>query len=420
MKRTFAMALAVCGGAASCAMGQNGPRNLDGDCIQLSFTKTETVISVSYAFGDMDRTPGLSSVASTAIAFGGYVGTWCCCAVFDTGPVVHADADSSLGGSASITNGAGLAGEMCSDGHPALVTYEATAGESGTYVHTVNDAGSVSALFKSNPSECTGLGLWAGIGVGYCEAHSGVSFTPSGPNPFLVPVVQVHASFKFAYCSSTGAPNWPECGDEIRFAPTQGVVFDEILIVATDASNVTETHVVQGLVSLTSSLSRQGIYAGPDFETTVDDAPYNLEVEGDSSVEVPFKILPATLATTSSSDSFKEHDGDIDRSGTVDWNDRDDMMALIGISIGQVGYTPRADLDLDGDIDADDFALYAPVFNANACEADYDSSGFVNTSDLFDFQTDFFNNSPRADFNGDGYINSSDYFEFQTAWFNGC
>jgi len=54
------------------------------------------------------------------------------------------------------------------------------------------------------------------------------------------------------------------------------------------------------------------------------------------------------------------------------------------------------------------------------CRADVNLDGVVNSQDFFDFLSAFFIQAPGADMNGDSIINSQDYFDFLTAFFAGC
>jgi hypothetical protein len=108
--------------------------------------------------------------------------------------------------------------------------------------------------------------------------------------------------------------------------------------------------------------------------------------------------------------------GDIDQDEELCASDRAIIMGALGSSIGDAAYEPRADLNLDGEIDADDLA----IFNTLPCNADLDCSGTVDSFDSLEFQDLYGAEDPMADFDGSGTINFFDYLAFSDAFNVGC
>jgi hypothetical protein len=103
----------------------------------------------------------------------------------------------------------------------------------------------------------------------------------------------------------------------------------------------------------------------------------------------------------------------------VCYTDRAILHSLLGVSIGDPSYNPRCDLNLDGDIDAADMA----IFNTIPCNANWDCSTtapVLNVGDFSAFANSFAASDPVADVNGDGYLNVLDYNAFSNAYAVGC
>ena len=54
------------------------------------------------------------------------------------------------------------------------------------------------------------------------------------------------------------------------------------------------------------------------------------------------------------------------------------------------------------------------------CRADFNMDGLVNSQDFFAFLSAFFDGATAADYNGDAVIDSRDFFGFVAAFFTAC
>jgi len=106
--------------------------------------------------------------------------------------------------------------------------------------------------------------------------------------------------------------------------------------------------------------------------------------------------------------------GDHNQDGVVDCRDTD---GTIGVApsyfhtthdMGGAQYQIELDADLDGDIDGDDkTAVYWAT-----CRADFNMDGVVNTQDFLAFGNAWAASDPSADSNGDGTVNTQGYIQF--------
>jgi len=71
-----------------------------------------------------------------------------------------------------------------------------------------------------------------------------------------------------------------------------------------------------------------------------------------------------------------------------------------------------------GWINLDDATHYVAV--EGECRADWNLDGEANSQDFFDFLAAFFSFEPAADLNDNTFINSQDFFDFLAAFFQGC
>lgn len=129
--------------------------------------------------------------------------------------------------------------------------------------------------------------------------------------------------------------------------------------------------------------------------------------------------LPFTFDQTMESDSFT-FNGDIDRDGDVDWNDRRALIAAIGSSLGDANFNARADFDLDGAITYTDYTTYVPLFNTWACEADFNADGIMSVDDQILYFNAYFVGTLEGDFGGNLYVGVDDLFMYNNAYFVGC
>jgi hypothetical protein len=145
------------------------------------------------------------------------------------------------------------------------------------------------------------------------------------------------------------------------------------------------------------------------LEIEVEDEEFTI-VESDS--ENPTKVLH---------NSYQENinligNVDQDSGSTICWDDRVALFALPQVAIGQFGYRARGDIDLDGDIDTNDY--YA--FNALPCNADLNCDGEVDIVDYLDYMDYYGNEDPIAEMNNDNTIDIIDLLDFLDAYAVGC
>lgn len=107
--------------------------------------------------------------------------------------------------------------------------------------------------------------------------------------------------------------------------------------------------------------------------------------------------------------------GDIDLDGDVDADDRDIIVAFQG----EGAFYSEGDLDCDGDVDADDLAAW-DMLQSNPCPADLTGEGSLNFLDVSAFLSAFGNQDPIADFEQDGSYNFLDVSAFLAAFGAGC
>ena len=116
--------------------------------------------------------------------------------------------------------------------------------------------------------------------------------------------------------------------------------------------------------------------------------------------------------------------------GVVSCTDVVDASAFTGATLGSAGYVIQLDLDLDGDNDAADYALYL----ANHPTADLDDGsgtgtpdGGVDINDLTYFMTAYLGGAPGADIDDgthtgfpDGGVDINDFLYFLELYEGGC
>ncbi|MBS0187916.1 MAG: hypothetical protein JSS51_07595 [Planctomycetes bacterium] len=151
-----------------------------------------------------------------------------------------------------------------------------------------------------------------------------------------------------------------------------------------------------------------GIFEGLSFSTSGDETSGSDEVQ--PTVTVPANTTSFTAH--SSSRSFIAN-GDVTVDHESDYDDLVAMQAANGLSIGDNGYIPEADLNLDGTIDASDFAILRVL----GCPADYTYDGIVDDSDFTIFANAYNTlTSSVGDFNGDGLTDDADFSYFVMAY----
>jgi hypothetical protein len=163
-----------------------------------------------------------------------------------------------------------------------------------------------------------------------------------------------------------------------------------------------------------------GAFDSPDFQS--DYAGNTLFTSGLRTL--PLTAPPGTqiVGVNTSTDSFYAHDGDIDGDGFECAPDKMLMESLIGIALGNAGYTPRADFDLDGLIEWEDLERFYDVFEP--LEGDVNGDCCVNIQDHLAVLAAW---GPcpappgacAADIDGDGMVGITDLLVVLAQWNQG-
>ncbi len=122
--------------------------------------------------------------------------------------------------------------------------------------------------------------------------------------------------------------------------------------------------------------------------------------------------------------SYSTAIGDVNGDGYITFCDRDLLLPMNGAVIGDSVYDPRGDMDVDGDIDADDLARaeieFARAVSNYNCRGDYNGDGSLNIYDMSSMLDDYNAQSPRADIDCNGIHNYLDISLFLTDYAAGC
>lgn len=228
-----------------------------------------------------------------------------------------------------------------------------------------------------------------------------------------IPCVNAHEEFCQIVLAAEEA-----CDNGAPFGAIQAVHFVQFDQSHTSGPGPVTTTSIQGVVAWDGSgnVIRLGFFADAAFDPDQDG---NIDVV-DFPVSLPSVQNPGNISVTAHDDGFQKHDGDMTADQLVCWSDRIDFIARLGAAIGDLGYTPRGDFDLDGDIDSSDYQVFVATFNATACTPDYNCDGMVNTQDQIAFLNAYAGGTLAADFNGDELVNTQDYIAFLNAWAAGC
>ncbi len=255
--------------------------------------------------------------------------------------------------------------------------------------------------------EACARGGFNGRGLSWALPSGAGSWTFSGAFSFT-PYVNLIMTFEDL---SNG--NDCECGAAPCTPTMKGVNFFSIKSVRGGTTTYT-----QGVYAVDDggTTTRRGFFTGSAFNPSTNPSGFTV-----SSGDVNLSAVPGTGTTvvfSTTHDSFPEFDGNMNP--TVDsivcWTDREIIRAAIGSSINSANYTARADFDLDGDIDANDLA----VFNGFGCTADVDCDGDVDYFDYISYINKYNANDPAADMDGDGDWDFFDFTAFTNTTNVGC
>lgn len=207
---------------------------------------------------------------------------------------------------------------------------------------------------------------------------------------------------------------------------TFGITFIKVKVVITNSDLSTNEEIISGVYGRgdDDAPAQLGIFDSSEFDES--------EISNGVTVDATDVAVPISLSLTdairvelaASVDQFDRFDGDLsptdDAADRANWDDRRMFISLLGTALNDDAYTPRADLDLDGDIDMEDYPEYVAVFNEFACTADFDANGLVETADIFAFLSSQMSGALAGDFDGSGLVETADIFAFLSAWFAGC
>ncbi len=236
-----------------------------------------------------------------------------------------------------------------------------------------------------------------------------------------------------AMSSSMPGPCDPQLslpGASLPWLPAPGsrpiFIWGKFVATVTHTGGATQTSTQYGMYKVDDGLNHQawGVFNHSAVSVTVGSNSIAVDAH-DIPIPMGLDLTDSTeLDFSANTKAMGPHDGNVDGTvgpfGKVDWCDRKMMYALQGATFGTAAYTPEADFNLDGVIDAADLALFWAYFDDMACPADYDCSGTVTTSDIMAFLGDWFAGAPAADFDRSGTVDSADIFAFLGAWFAGC
>lgn len=171
------------------------------------------------------------------------------------------------------------------------------------------------------------------------------------------------------------------------------------------------------IVDSAGSSRTLGVFSGTAFNVTSGNMPETtVDFVGSSAY-----TMPGETSQSFSVDAFRVGDLDADRNNTIDWADRNFVLGAVGSDTGDLGYSARADYNLDGVVTYTDFTEYVHAWLVSAaCPGDYNVSGSATVQDIFDFLADWFSGIATADINGMSGISVQDIFDFLSLWFAGC
>lgn len=215
----------------------------------------------------------------------------------------------------------------------------------------------------------------------------------------------------------SGNPNPP--AGQMPTSPIS-ILSVDIPMTISNGSGQTQGLFVQGVIAITGDgdITRLGVFADPAFGASDPDG--DLIDAGVNLVFHPTIPNPTGIAVHTTHDNFAGATADMDRNGTTCWTDRLAFINSIGSAIGSAGYSARADLNLSGKINDDDYALYVAQFDLTACRGDYNCDGALTPSDVAAFINAWNGSTLAGDFDGDGDIAPADVAGFIGAWYAGC
>lgn len=417
-------------------------------CPETTATSIRTELSMTWVFlpGDcsVDSAPGTVSTANFVYAL---VSSYClgeCCdppdAAFDGGSdgdsanrlVRQIEASSAAGGEAA-------GGELFSPPELSSLSHAYAHVEFGgmsSYLQSHIVIASANIGIEPN-GDCHDDGNWQLLGLGIASAASDLAWNLTCPTtgPYVGPSIQFGINYGAGlsgYGSEISCMELLQCnrgGSGPLPASMPTVLHARLLRI--DVLDGSSSQLLCGFAGVHAVMSdnsqvRIGVFADEPFDD-LDDLEEGIGSDVLlSDIELPCSPTSGTVETMTVS-SYTEAIGKLDGrvSGITNlnrpmlWTDRVAFEMAFGSSYTSKEYQLRADMDIDGDVDAFDYNLFHAIFVADCtCLGDVNADGTVDLLDLLEFNSGWTSQALWADINGDSSTDLLDLLEYNTIWTN--
>lgn len=393
--------------AAQCGFSQSlpGPRRECPVVIRTLQISTHAELSWSITPINMSLASSQIGTGAAAVAVPTILGSMCC-PVGEKNPAVAPESAVNAG---QFEATATLLDRLCSEPTPTQTRAHALVSAAALMGSWETDTIFGSQVSHYNGSGCDHYVYYNTLALAGITCDVADTFTRGEAPAGIQVTINFEADVHFDTC------------EEGMGAPAVGsidpvVTVEDVVLTGTDGTN-TEQFLVRGVLAVDDDgvETRLGFYSGSEFGMNGD------VFSGSKMFSLSFSFAPTSVSIVPARYGFNTFDGDLNADQAVCWTDRRIMVSLIGLDIDDAGYNARADFDLDGDIDQNDYDAFVSVFDSTVtCHVDYDCSGSVDSTDYFQFTNDFLNNDPVSDYNGDGVVNSQDWNDFLSDFFAGC